>query len=45
MLYNDGATNDELIGYWDYGVGGVTLADGESLTIDFDGSNGVLQLA
>ncbi len=36
-VYDDTATNDELVaGYLDYGVGGVTLADGESLVIDFN---------
>lgn len=36
-VYDDTATNDELVaGYYDYGVGGVTLADGESLVIDFN---------
>lgn len=44
VLYNDTATNDELIGWWDYGSA-LTLADGESLTVDFDATNGVLQLA
>lgn len=44
VLYNDTATNDELIGWWDYGSD-LTLASGETLLIDFDGTNGVLQLA
>lgn len=44
VLYNDTATNDELIAWWDYGSD-ITLANGETFTIDFDGTNGVLQLA
>lgn len=44
VIYNDTATNDELIGWYDYGSN-LTLADTETLTIDFDGTNGVLQLA
>jgi len=43
-IYNDTATNDELIGWYDYGAD-VTLANGETFTLDFDGTNGVLQIA
>ena len=45
VLYNDTAAGKNLIGYWDYGAGGVTLADGETLTVDFDGTNGIAQLS
>lgn len=43
VLYNDSATNKELIGYWDYGSA-VTLASGESFAVDFDPSTGVLTI-
>lgn len=43
VLYNDTATNDELIGYWDYGSA-VDLASGETFTFDADPTNGVIQL-
>jgi len=44
VIYNDTATNDELICYYDYGSA-VTLQDGDTFTIDFDGTNGLLQIA
>lgn len=43
VLYNDTATNDELIGYWDYGAS-VSLTNGNSFVVDFDGSTGVLTI-
>lgn len=42
-IYNNTATNKELVAWFDYGISGVTLADGESFLIDFDGTNGLLQ--
>lgn len=44
VLYNDTAASKQLIGFYDYGSA-LTLASGETLTVDFDGTNGVLQLA
>jgi hypothetical protein len=43
VIYNDTATNDELIAWLDYGSD-VTIAQNETLLIDFDGSNGVFTL-
>jgi hypothetical protein len=44
VLYNDTATNDELIGYFDYGSA-LTVPDGSTFTVDFSATNGVLTLA
>lgn len=42
VIYNDSATNKNLIGWLDYGSA-ITLADGETLALDFSAVNGVLQ--
>jgi hypothetical protein len=44
VLYDDTATNDELIGWWDY-ASSITLQDGDTFTVDFDASAGVLTIA
>lgn len=44
ILYNDTASNDELIAFWDRGSS-LTLTDGDSFTVDFNASNGVLTIA
>jgi hypothetical protein len=44
VLYNDTATSDELIGYYDYGTS-LTVPDGSAFTVDFSATNGVLTLA
>jgi hypothetical protein len=43
VLYNDTATNKELIGWWDNGSS-VTLTAGQSFTTDFDPSAGVVTI-
>jgi hypothetical protein len=44
VIYNDTATNDELICWYDHGSA-VTMGTTDTYTLDFDSSNGVLQLA
>ena len=43
VIFNDDATNDELVGWYDYGSD-LVLADGESLNINFDAANGAINL-
>lgn len=40
VLFNDTPTSpvDPLIGWWDYGGSGVTLLEGETFTVKFNGS-------
>lgn len=46
VLYNDTPTSpaDPVIGYWDYGSS-ITLANGESITVDFSSTNGAVQIS
>ena len=44
VIYNDTAASDQLIAYYDY-TSSITLLTGETLTINFDDSNGFLQIA
>jgi len=42
-VYDDTATNDELIGYLDYGTP-LTLSAGLTFTVDFDASAGIITI-
>ncbi len=42
VIYNDSAASDMLVCYYDYGSS-ITLADGETFTLDFDATNGLFQ--
>lgn len=41
VVYNDTATNDELVGYLDYEAD-IELLTGQTFTFDFDGTNGAV---
>ena len=43
VLYNNTATNDELIGFYDYGAT-LTITTGNAFTVDFDAAAGVLTI-
>lgn len=46
VLYNDTPSSpaDPLIGWWDYGTN-LTITNGNSFTVDFDPSSGILTIA
>ncbi len=43
VLYNDTSASDSLIGWWDRSTP-LTLANGDTFTVDLDATNGILQL-
>lgn len=45
VLFNDTPTSpaDPLVAWWDYGSS-ITLNSGETFTVDFDATNGILQV-
>lgn len=44
VLYNDTAASKQLIGWYDYTTN-VTITAGNTFTVDFDPTNGVIQIA
>lgn len=43
-VYDDTSTGDKLIAYYDY-ASSVSMVSGDTFTINFDGTNGVLTIA
>lgn len=43
VIYDDTATNDELIAWFDY-ASAVSMQAGDTFTLDFDGTNGLMQI-
>lgn len=43
VIYNDTASNDELIAWFDYGAE-INMLNTDTLTLNFDDSNGLLQI-
>lgn len=43
VVYNNTATNKELISWFDYGSN-LALVNTDTFTLDFDGTNGLLQI-
>lgn len=43
VVFNDSAPSKELVAFYDYGSN-LTLGDGENITLDFDGTNGLFTL-
>lgn len=44
VIYNDTASGDLLVAYYDRGSS-LTMENGDAETLDFDGTNGVIQIA
>lgn len=44
VIYDDTVVGDPLVGYYDYGSA-ITLNSGDSFTVDFDATNGFIQIA
>lgn len=45
VLYNDTAVSDQMIAWWEYSGSNITMLNTETFLIDFDATNGVLQIA